>query len=530
MKSRIPILFALAAAVVGLAAIGVRAYAALAMPEVLDWDETYYASTTATASRGLGLYPFVQGYPQIPSMGGVGYAVYFYVLLYLAIGPFLQPLRLLSLAASVLAVAGMTVATRRLCGGAAAWVAFAIAPALLVIHGTNSIRLDSFAIAFVAWAFVLYVATSERPPTFGRYALLGAVFALGLHFHLHTAAATFAIGAALLWQALRSIARRRMPFAAAATPVTGFVAGYAAGAVLFLMVSVLPSPHSYVRSAALARLSAVDSDTVLDLTAPMDSGKLAASFLSPFELIPKELARHRSMVLGMPWWERVLWIFGVPALLLFRPDPDRYRARPLLAGALIGGGIVLNSASPVYFAPLVPLFVPALASALTHGVARVAHISLRQLTAWSLGLWLVMTAAIGATLAVRFADASDRVREAGAQPTPVIVDLVRQTASQECVLAGPTSLYARYFMAYPRFVGARQAEELIGSTYLNLQRDLIAYWRIKQPDLVFGDPPPALASYMAEAGYQPIAEKIWRRPALSLGCSITARSAASRRP
>ena len=67
------------------------------MPDVLDWDETYYASTTATAARGLGLYPFVQGYPQIPSMGGVGYGVYFYVLAYQTLGPYLLPLRFVSL-------------------------------------------------------------------------------------------------------------------------------------------------------------------------------------------------------------------------------------------------------------------------------------------------------------------------------------------------------------------------------------------------------------------------------------------------
>ena len=98
------------------------------------------------------------------------------------------------------------------------------------------------------------------------------------------------------------------------------------------------------------------------------------------------------------------------------------------------------------------------------------------------------------------------------------------------MLAGPTGLYARYFMAYPRFVGARQTEVLLGSNYLDLQHDLIAYWRVKQPDVVFGDPPPALASYLAESGYLLIADKVWRRPALSPGCTVTARPAAVRRP
>jgi len=530
VKSRTQTLFALVAVVVGLAAIGVRAYAALATADVLDWDETYYASTTATASRGLGVYPFVLGYPQIPSMGGIGHVVYLYVLAYQIFGPHLLTLRFVSLAASLLAVAGMTVATRRLCGGGAAWVAFAIAPSLLVVYGTNSIRLDSFAVAFVAWAFVLYVAISERPPALRRYVLLGVVFALGLNVHLHTAAATFAIGAALLWQSFRSLRRGQAPVVASATPVAGFVGGYAIGALLFFALSVWPSPQSYVRTAALARLSAVDSDTVLNLTAPMDSGKLAASFLSPTELIPKEAARYRSMFLGMPWWERALWLVGVPALLLFRPDPDRYRARPLLAGAVIGGGIVLNSASPVYFAPLVPLFVPALASAITHGVSRQLRVDSTLVASWSAGLWVIVAIAIGHTVAVRAGHVASRVRHDAGQSTPAIVEAVRAAVSHDCVLVGPTGLYARYFMAYPRFVGARPTEVLIGSTYLDLQNDPIAYWRVKQPDVVFGDPDSALASYLADAGYQLIADRIWRRPSLSAGCTINARQAGSRRP
>ena len=216
-------------------------------------------------------------------------------------------------------------------------------------------------------------------------------------------------------------------------------------------------------------------------------------------------------------------------LLLVRADPDRYRARPLLAGAVVGGGIVLNSASPVYFAPLVPLFVPALASAVTHGFSRVVRVDLQKLTVWSLGLWLAVAAAICATVAIRFADARLRVREASSQAAPAIVDTVRQSVSPGCVIAGPTGLYARYFMAYPRFVGARQTEVLIGSTYLDLQNDLVAYWRVKQPDVVFGDPPPALASFLADAGYQRIADQLWQRPLLSAGCTVNLRSAASRR-
>ena len=56
-----------------------RAAVAFGADDVLDWDETYYTSTTATAAHGLGLYPYVLGYPPIPNMGGTGYIVFLYV-------------------------------------------------------------------------------------------------------------------------------------------------------------------------------------------------------------------------------------------------------------------------------------------------------------------------------------------------------------------------------------------------------------------------------------------------------------------
>jgi hypothetical protein len=98
---------------------------------------------------------------------------------------------------------------------------------------------------------------------------------------------------------------------------------------------------------------------------------------------------------------------------------------------------------------------------------------------------------------------------------------VQGLASPGCILAGPTELYAKYFMAYPMFIGTRAVEIRIGSTYYGLQDQIVEYWRIKRPDVVFGTPSQGLDTYVATAGYVPIADGVWRAPnGLSAGCVL----------
>ena len=114
-----PAAFVLLAATLAIAALSVRAAIALGTPGLLEWDETYSASSTATAAHGIGLYPYVLGYPPIHAMGGLGYVIYLYVPAYAVLGPHLFGLRLVSLLAAVAAVAGLVVLTRRMYGSAA---------------------------------------------------------------------------------------------------------------------------------------------------------------------------------------------------------------------------------------------------------------------------------------------------------------------------------------------------------------------------------------------------------------------------
>ena len=512
------LIFLAATIALGLAGLAVRGYTALATPDILEWDETYYASTTATAAADLGYFPFVQGYPVIPHMGGIGRVVDAYVLAYKAFGPSLLPLRAVSLAASALAVLGIALLTSRLGGRPAGLVAFAVTPSLLVFNGINSIRLDAMAVAFVAWALLVFVRLRPRPTALPQ-AIVGGLLSVGLNVHLHTAAAAFGVGCVYLADCVNQGPR------SAAHPLRrlgAFVAGYAIGATIFLAVTVLPAPGSYFRSAALARLSAVDSDTSLNLTAPMDPAKLAASFLSPAEILPKEFTRYSSMVRGMPWWERILWLVGVPLFLLRGQMSALYPARVLLPGAMGGAGIVLNSSAPVYFAPLLPFFVPALAVLVTGTSARSRpRLVVRPATTVAV---VALAVAMTLTLTHRLRVSRDTARTAAVESLPAPAAEVLTRVSTECTLAGPTGLYARYFMAYPRFVGTRRAEVLIGATYAGHSDDLVAYWRTKQPDVVFGPLAPELGQYVSEQKYEPVVRDVWRRPQVSAGCRIRSAS------
>ncbi len=489
---------------------------ALTTTGVLDWDETYYASTTSTVAHGLGFYPHILGYPPIPDMGGIGYVLGVYALAYTAIGPHLLSLRLVSVLASFVAIAGLATLSRRWHGTAAALVTIAIAPTLSVFRLTNSIRLDVVVVAFVAWVLVLF--THIRRRALPAHALLGLVLALGLEVHLHTAAAAFAIGVTYLVDAIRDMRTRVAPGSSARRPLVWFAGGYAIGAVLFLGANVLPNPTGFVRTAALARLSAADAGPQMNLTARMNGYRLTQTFVSPVLFASKEASRYRQLAGAMSWWELALWACSLSVFLLRPSTPRDVPGRTLLLGAVAGGALVFNGPSPLYFSAILPFFVPAIGLFLSHGLARPSAKPWRQAGALTLAAVAVIALLTAPAAATRLR-ASLRTARAPSLPAPALVTAVTGLATPACTLAGPTDLYAEHFMAYPKFVGTRRVEVMIGSTYYDLQDDLPRYWHAKNPDFVFGPLDTGLAAFVSEAGYVQGAEGVWRKPnGLSPGC------------
>ena len=164
--------------------------------------------------------------------------------------------------------------------------------------------------------------------------------------------------------------------------------------MLFVVLNVLPNPHAYFRTAALARLSAADSAKELNLTAPMDASRLAQTFLSPTTILRKEVVRYRNVVADLSWWEALLWLAALPAFVLFRRAPPAIDARLLLAGAALGAGIVFNSSSPLYAAAIFPFFVPVAASFVTHGFGAGTRISWSDISGKSVAVILALAIAI----------------------------------------------------------------------------------------------------------------------------------------
>ena len=510
--ARIFVLLCLMLAVAGL---GTRVAIALSAHDLLDWDETYYASTTATAAHGLGLYPYILGYPRIHNMGGVGYVILLFVLAYKVAGPSLLALRVVSLAASAAAVAGVAVLTFRIHGRRAALAAMALTPSLVIFRLSNTIRMDVFAIAFVAWALVLYWHAATRGRTIRLHLLVGIVFALGLEVHLHTAAATFAVGSAYLAAWIRESQDTR----GAAKRLVAFVVGYGFGALVFFTLNVLPDPHAFFRTAALARLSAVESAGNLNLTASMDGERLAQTFLSPAVILHKEIERYRTMAGQMPAWEALLWLLALPAYLLIRRSDGAYSPRLLLVAAVVGGGIVFNSGSPLYWAAIMPFFVPAAATLIADGI-KPRDGTARSVPLTSVAVTALLCAAILPGTLSRTTSAVKASRHPSSSE-PSVVKIVKQTAAPDCILAGPSDLYAAYFIEYPRFVGTRRVEVLIGSTYYDLQDNLPEYWREKGPDVIFGPLENGLSEYVSQERYVRFGESVWRKSDdVSPGCSI----------
>ena len=496
--------------------LAARAAVALTTAGILDWDETYYASTTSTVAHGLGFYPYVLGYPPIPDMGGTGYVLSVYALAYKVLGPHLLSLRLVSVLASVAAVAGLASLSRRWHGTTAALATLAIAPALAVFQLTNSIRLDIVVVAFVAWVLVFY--TQVRTRTLPWHALLGLVLALGLEVHLHTAAAAFAVGFAYLVEAVGDVRVRGLFGGWHRRPIVWFVGGYVIGAALFFAANVLPNPTGFMRTAALARLSAADAAPQLNLTARMNGYRLAQTFVSPVLFATKEASRYRQLAGGMSWWELTLWACSLGTFLLRPSTPRGVHGRTLLAGAVLGGALVFNGPSPLYFSAILPFFVPAIGLLVSRGLTGSSAKPSRQVSPFSVAAIAAISLLTVPAAAGRINTSLRNTREPASQ-LPAMVMAVRDLASPSCTLAGPTALYAEYFMAYPKFVGTRRVEVLIGSTYYDLQDAIPRYWREKSPDFVFGTVDADLGAFLSEARYLQVADGVWRKPdGLSDGC------------
>jgi hypothetical protein len=483
----------------------VRGFIAFSIRGNLNWDETYYASIAATARAGLGLYPFVQGYPPIPVMGGMGHICYIYVLALALFGPTVIGMRLMSFLASLVGLSGIFILARRWYGSGTALVAVTCTASSTLFAMTNSIRLDAFALAFVAWLLVLFASALDGPPKLRPHALVGIVAALGLEVHLHTVIVAMAVGAAYLLDAWRARSARKREWG---IPVAGYVLGFIAGAVLFLAVNVLPSPETYFRTAALARLGMVYNEYAAEPPS-MDTGRLAASFLAPATLVTKEWRRYRTVLHTQSPFASALWIGSLLPLAGLRRHPRDAVVRTLVLAAVAAGGVVFNGDSPIYLNHILPVLILPVAPFLTHGVTA------RGLVSWRAPaiVTILAMAVICALYTSSVPSILSRQRTYSAywdvNSGSAGASWVRSRVSPKCHVAGDARTYIPQFMEYPRFTSTRLLEVRMGSAFYGIKGDEIEYWRRKNPDVVFDVLTPQLRAYLLERSYEQLTHDVW---------------------
>ena len=482
-------------------ALVLRAHQALASPDVLDWDETYYLNAAVTAADGRGLYPYIFGYAPMPVVGGFGYAVYVYALAVRLFGPSLLVLRVLSLLASVAALAGIWHLVRVWYGSGAAWIATALTASSSLFMLSNSARMDSWTFGYVAWALVLFASAFQRWHSRRLHVLAGLVFGLGLQFHPDAIVTALACGLVYVgaW-ARESIRARRL--AVPAQPLL-YLAGWAIGLFVFVFANVLPDPAGFYKTTLLVRV---------DATAWYSKGtsSVFASFLDPRILLAKEAARYALLARTVPAVEIALVAAAIAAAVVRRSAADRV-VLALIPAVIAATAIVLNNATPLYFIHVAPALMVPLGALFAQGLGGRAPIATAQLRAGALAAFAVAVAALAG------ANDGPLVRALGRTPPEdqaarAFAERVRESVEARCRIAADATFYVRYFALYPYFVSSRPSEVRYAMLFFGMTSEP-DYWALKRPDVVFGPGPlpPALAAYVSANGFSERAAGVWAR-------------------
>lgn len=478
-----------------------RAWQAVGVHRVLDWDETYYFSLGMTAAAGRGLYPFIFGYGRMPIMGGIGWAAYLYPLAIRVGGPTIVALRLVSFGWSLAALAGIWILVRRWYGSGAAWIAAALTASLRLFIDANTIRMDAAAFAWTTWAVYAAAVAWDHPADRRRQYLAGLLFGLGLEIHIDTVVTAMACCAVYVAPWIRERFTSRL------VPLLLFISGELTGVLVYVCANILPDPDSFYRTTVLVR---IDATTWYS----KGTSSLAASFLSPQILVAKEMARYRALAHAVPAPEIVLLLAAIAAAAWRRTAADRI-VLTLIPAVLLATAVVLNNAALSYFIHVVPVLVVLLAPLFTHGVNGTGSVDTAAVRPVSLAAF---AAAVSLLAAV---NQPSVIRTIVDEPARSVADLslaarVRSVADHQCTIAGNGGLYVEYFADYPFFISTRPTEVAYGRLYHGASSDE-AYWSWKRPDVVIatGSLPAALASYVAADHLDERSPGVWVR---SGGC------------
>lgn len=490
------------------------------VPGMLNYDERYYASIAATGASGLGLYPYIQNYPPMPIMGGVGGLAWLYVLAYKILGPTIWSLRVVVLIFYLLGLPAIYILFRRWYGTATAWLALVLIPASYFYTLSLSARMDTITLTWIWWGLVL-IDTARRKQDLRWYLLAGLFCGLGLEAHIHTSITTIACGILLLIDYRGEIKKaRRFVW-------PRFVILYSCGALMglgfFVIFNILPNPDAFLRTAGnAARLTVVPVDKSLSLPE-----QVFRSFLAVETFIQVSVQRVIYIFAYMPWVGIILGLVAFATLLLRRRSRADSTALILLMGVLLAGFFILNGPSLYYTLHLFPVAVICLPSFFTHGYLRRGPdtVSWSEMTLPLLVVLLVLIFPLYLAFPVVSPNTiyDDQIMAQQYQPE---ITYIYAHVSRECILMGPGFLYQNSFMRYPRY-NTHTDEAGLARSYYGFQ-NYEPLWPLLNPDIVFGQFEGKMGDsalrYIKDKNYREIAPNIWQKTheALTPGCKIQA--------
>ncbi len=511
-------LFMAACALMVAATIGLSAYHLFTVPGMLNHDERFYASTAATGASGFGLYPYIQDYPPMPIMGGVGHIAWLYAGAYKLFGPTIWGPRLVTWLFYLLALPAIFMLFRRWYGTATAWLAIALIPATYFYTFSHSARLDCMTLAMLWWG-LLIVDTARRKQDWRWHLAAGLFMGLGLQAHIHTSITTIACGILYLVDYVgeaRQARRLILPRA-----VIAYSIGALMGLGIFVVANVLPNPDAFLRTAGnAARLSVVTVEKNLSLPE-----RVLRSFLALESFIQITIQRIVYLFQYIPFVGLALGITSFITLVIRRRSPADRTALILFAGVLFAGFFILNGPSLYYTLHLYPVAVICLPAFFTHGHLRRGPV----LISWQDVTPILTLVLLGLVFPIYLAFPI-------ISPTSVIyddeeiphyrteIDYVKANVSHECIVLGPGALYQNTFMAYPRY-NTYSSEAGLGMSYYGFTKPE-QLWPLLNPDIIFGPLDTIFAetlrAYIAENHYQEVQPYVWLKThePLTPGCAI----------
>jgi len=501
------------------ASVLLAAYHLFTVPGMLNHDERYYASITATGAAGFGLYPYIQNYPPMPVMGGIGQLAWLYVAAYNLFGPTIWGMRLVVWLIYLLGLPAMFILFRRWYGTATAWLAVALIPTTYLYVISHSARMDAMTLTWIWWGLLL-VDTARRKQTWGWHLAAGLFMGLGLQAHIDTSITTIACGILYLVDYVGECRRaKRFVWPRA-------VAAYSIGALMglgfFVVANILPNPDAFLRTAgSAARLTVVEVDKGLSLPE-----RVLRSFLALETFFQIAVQRVLYLFQYVPTIPFVLAIAAFVTLFTRRRSPADRTALILFVGVVIASFFILNGASPYYTMHLFPVTIICLPSFFTHGYLRRGTflVSWRDVNVPLLLVLLPLVFPLYIAVSVVMPTAM-QYDSYNAEVYTDEITYIHEQVSRECILMGPGSLYQVEFMAYPRY-NTYTSEGGLALYYYEFT-DSHDLWPLLNPDVVFGrqntEFPDSLKDYIRMNNFKEAAPGIWQKThaPLTPGCLIT---------